>query len=97
MGLHQSAVLELEHWHIWKTPTYGGGESWSASPIGAKSAVVFASDRAALEKNISEYMQDLDAHVREARQKLDALPAHYRGEREVQECLIAAIAELAGR
>lgn len=87
----------LKNWHIWTTPAFGAGESWSAAPIGAAGAVVFASDRAALEENIGEYMRNADAHVREAREKLDALPAHWTGEREVQERLIGALARLARR
>ena len=62
----------------------------------AKGAVVFAPDRPTLERNIGEYMQHLDVHVAEARRKLDALPTHYTGEREVQERLIGALARLAG-
>jgi len=40
-------------------------------------------------------MADIDAHVAEARRKLDALPPHWTGERAVQERLIEALAELA--
>jgi hypothetical protein len=94
MGPSETSAV-LEHWHIWSTPTYPRGQSWSARPVGARCAVVFADSREAIEKEISEYMTDLDQHVYEARQKLDNLPALYRGEREVLECLIAALASLA--
>jgi len=94
MGPHRSPVLE--RWQIWKTPKpVVGPASWSARPIGAASAVVFAPDREELEKQISLYMADIDAHVAEARRKLDALPPHWTGERAVQERLIEALAELA--
>lgn len=96
MGPHPTAT-DLEHWHIWRTPTYGtSGESWSAMPDGAKGAVVFATDRDMLERDIRRYVRRLDVHVAEARRKLDALPAGYTGEREVQERLIGALARLAG-
>ena len=96
MGPHPTAT-DLEHWHIWSTPTYGtSGESWSAMPDGAKGAVVFATSRAELERLIRKCMRHLDVHVAEARRKLDALPADYTGEREVQERLIDALARLAG-
>lgn len=96
MGPHPTAT-DLEHWHIWSTPTYGiSGESWSAMPDGATGAVVFAPDRPALERSIRRYMRHLDVHVAEARRKLDALPANWTGEREVQERLIDALARLAG-
>lgn len=96
MGPHPTAT-DLKHWHMWNTPTYGtSGESWSAMPDGAKGAVVFAPDRKTLEGNIRWYMRRLDVHVAEARRKLDALPANYTGEREVQERLIGALARLAG-
>ena len=82
MGPHPTAT-DLEHWHIWSTPTYGtSGESWSAMPDGAKGAVVFATSRAELERLIRKCMRHLDVHVAEARRKLDALPADYTGERE---------------
>jgi capsid portal protein len=58
-------------------------------------AVVFAPDRKTLERSIREYMLELDEHVTEARRKLDALPADWTGEREVQERLISALAMLA--
>jgi hypothetical protein len=93
MGPHPTSILD--NWHIWSTPTFGRDATWSAKPDGAMSAVVFGGDLMALEKNIAKYMGDLDAHVREARRKLDSLPANYTGERQVQEALISALAALA--
>jgi hypothetical protein len=92
MGPHSSAVLD--HWEVWSTPTYPQGASWSAKPIGALTAVCQAPDPASLQIRIRDYTRNLDAHVREARQKLDALPENYHGEREVQERLIDALASL---
>jgi hypothetical protein len=95
MGPHASV---LECWEIWSTQTYQPrGRTWSARPRGAKVAVVHGHDREELEHNISEYMTDIDKHVYEARQKLDALPPHHKGEREVLECLINALAALPSR
>jgi hypothetical protein len=92
MGPHASV---LEHWEIWSTDIYMPmGHTWSARPHGARVAVVHGTNREELEQNISEYVQDIDKHVYEARHKLDSLPADYRGEREVLECLISALAAL---
>ena len=84
------------HWQMWSTPIFPKGATWSAMPEGAQAAVITgAADMAELEENISEYMSDLDGHVAEARRTLDSLPAHYTGERAVQEKLIDALARLA--
>ena len=84
------------HWQMWSTPVFPKGATWSAKPEGAKAAVITgAADLDELEENISEYMADLDGHVAKARRALDSLPAHYTGERALQEALIDALARLA--
>ena len=95
MGPHPpQAEQKIPGWDIWSTPTVGMGQSWSAKPAGATAAVVFADSEGAVRRRIFEYVKDVDAHVREAREKLDKLPPHWTGERAVQEALIAALAEL---
>src|ERR1700744_1808486 len=86
---------ELEGWEYWTTPAFPAGSSGSARPSGALAAVVIAAPTLDdLVKRVIIYTSDLDAHVREARQKLDAIPGHWEGERKVQEALIDALARL---
>lgn len=98
MGPHPSTATRddlLEHWQVWTTPVFPQGLSWSAKPAGAVAAVVTgAPDRETLERQVRAYVRDIDRHVREAREKLDALPANWTGERNVQERLIEALAAL---
>jgi len=89
-------TFETRGWVVWSVDCYPSFTVWSAMPIGARVAVITdAPDLRTLEREINSYEQDLDAHVRDAREKLDALPADWASAREVQEDLISAIANLA--
>jgi hypothetical protein len=89
----------LRGWDVWAVDCYPGVLKWSARPIGARVAVIIGmSDLETLEEKITEYESDIDEHVRTARVVLDALGEEgpYTA-REVQACLIVALAELKAR
>lgn len=83
-------------WIVWPNDALQPrGRAWSGKPIGALSAVITgAADLQCLEEKILEYTENLDEHVRVARQKLDAISPDWAGERAVQEALIGALLRL---
>ena len=91
----RAGVIKLGNWEVWATKGYHEPIRWSGRPEGAIVAVITgAHNLDQLEQEISAYEADIDSHVRDAREAIDALPGHWAGERAVHEALISALAAL---